>query len=162
MDMNASEVMSLSITNPNEENLYDYVENTIVPELEKISTIAEVSARGGKEEYIKVELIPEKMSQYGVTMSSIASDIAASDVAYPAGDTDVGSQELSVTTSLKASTKDSLKTIPLTTTKSSGAVVYLIQQKRKPAVFPDITGKKLCLSPLANSRVLLPWRYPRQ
>lgn len=125
MDMNASEVMSLSITNPNEENLYDYVENTIVSELEKISTIAEVSARGGKEEYIKVELIPEKMSQYGVTMSSIASDIAASDVAYPAGDTDVGSQELSVTTSLKASTKDSLKTIPLTTTKSSGAVVYL-------------------------------------
>ncbi|RGY96954.1 efflux RND transporter permease subunit [Clostridium sp. AM58-1XD] len=125
MDMNASEVMTLSITNPEEENIYDYVENTIVPELEKISSIAEVSSRGGSKEYIKVEMMPEKMSQYGVTMASIASDIAASDVAYPAGDTDVGSQELSVTTSLKASTQESLKTIPLTTTKSSKNIVYL-------------------------------------
>lgn len=125
MDMNSSEVMSLSITNPNETNIYDYVENTIVPELERISSVAEVTSRGGNEEYIKVELIPEKMDQYGVTMSSIASDIAAADVTYPAGNTDVGSQELSVSTSLKANTQESLKTIPLTTTKSSGTIIYL-------------------------------------
>ncbi|MEY8336726.1 efflux RND transporter permease subunit [Lachnospiraceae bacterium 62-35] len=125
MDMNASEVLSLSITNSMEENIYDYVENTIVPELEKISTVAEVNSRGGRQEYIKVEMIPEKMRQYGVSMSSIASDIAAADVAYPAGDTDVGHQELSVTTSLKASTQESLKTIPLTSTKFSDSIVYL-------------------------------------
>lgn len=125
MDMNASEVMSLSITNTNEDNLYDYVENTIVPELERISSVAEVESRGGNEEYIKIELIPEKMAQYGVTMSSIASDIAAADVTYPAGSTDVGSQELSISTSLESNTQESLNTIPLTSTKSSGTIVYL-------------------------------------
>lgn len=125
MDMNSSTVMSLSITKEGESDIYDYVENTVVPELEKISSVAEVNTRGGQGEYIKVEMIPEKMSQYGVTMSSIANDIAAADVAYPAGDTSVGKQELSVTTSLKAATEESLKTIPLTTTKGGNNIVYL-------------------------------------
>lgn len=56
----------------------------------------------------------EKLKQYGVSMSSIASDIAGSDITYPAGDTEVGDQKLSVSTEQPFETMDSLNDIPLT------------------------------------------------
>ena len=51
--------------------------------------------------------------RYHVTVSSIASDIAAADLAYPAGDTKVGDQSLSVTTSESYDTVESLNQICL-------------------------------------------------
>jgi multidrug efflux pump subunit AcrB len=56
-------------------------------------------------------------------MSSIASDIAGSDITYPAGDTQVGDQKLSVSTEQPFETMDSLNDIPLTV--SGGQTVYL-------------------------------------
>ena len=64
-----------------------------------------------------------KLKQYGVSMSSIASDIAGSDITYPAGDTQVGDQKLSVSTEQPFETMDSLNDIPLTV--SGGQTVYL-------------------------------------
>ena len=68
-------------------------------------------------------MIPEKVSQYKVSISSIASDIKAADLSYPAGDTQVGSQELSVSTRMTYDTAESLRKIPLTV--STGDTVYL-------------------------------------
>lgn len=123
MNSNSGADISMVVENPNKESLYNYVNNDIVPEFEKLSDAAEVAVSGGSEEYIKVELLTEKMKQYGVTMSSIASDIAAADLAYPAGTTRVGSQELSVSTKMNYDTQEALSDIPLTT--SGGDIVYL-------------------------------------
>ncbi|MGN0371918.1 MAG: efflux RND transporter permease subunit [Enterocloster sp.] len=123
MDMNAMPDITLSIDNREEENLYSYVNDKIVPEFEKISVVADVTIRGGAEKYVKIELIPEKVSQYKLSMSSIASDIAAADLSYPAGDTQVGSLELSVSTRQTYDTVELLKEIPLTT--QDGSSVYL-------------------------------------
>ncbi|MDO4327912.1 MAG: efflux RND transporter permease subunit [Lachnospiraceae bacterium] len=123
MNSNSGSDISLVVDHPGKDSLYNYVNNDIIPEFEKLSDVAEVSIRGGSEEYIRIELIEEKVKQYGLTMSSIASDIAASDVSYPAGNTTVGSQELSLSTKMNYDTEESLKDIPLTT--SSNDIVYL-------------------------------------
>ena len=91
--------------------------------LKKISIAADVTVRCGADQYIKIEMIPEKVSQYKVSISSIASDIKAADLSYPAGDTQVGSQELSVSTRMTYDTVESLRKIPLTV--STGDTVYL-------------------------------------
>lgn len=104
----------MAVSHGEDDDLYNYVNNEIVPEFEKLSTAAEVSITGGLQKYIKVELMPEKLKQYGVSMSSIASDIAGSDITYPAGDTQVGDQKLSVSTEQPFETMDSLNDIPLT------------------------------------------------
>ena len=113
----------MAVSHGEDDDLYNYVNNEIVPEFEKLSTAAEVSITGGLQKYIKVELMPEKLKQYGVSMSSIASDIAGSDITYPAGDTQVGDQKLSVSTEQPFETMDSLNDIPLTV--SGGQTVYL-------------------------------------
>lgn len=123
MNSNSMADISMVIDNPEQESLYNYVNNDISPEFEKLSDVAEVAISGGAEEYIKVELSSEKMKQYGVTMASVASDIAAADIAYPAGTTKVGSQELSVSTKMNYDTQEALSKIPLTTNGQD--IVYL-------------------------------------
>ena len=62
----------MAVSHGEDDDLYNYVNNEVVPEFEKLSTAAEVSITGGLQKYIKVELMPEKLKQYGVSMSSIA------------------------------------------------------------------------------------------
>ena len=123
MNNNSSESMMLSISHPSQTSLYDYVDQKIVPELEKLSTVAEVSMRGGKSQYIRVELKSDMMAQYGVTLSNITSAMSAADLTYPSGSAISGNQELSVSTSISNDTLDDLKRVPITS--SSGKLVYL-------------------------------------
>ena len=72
MDINDTPSMVLAVNNDHADNLYDYVNDSVVPELEKLTSVASVDVSGGREAYIKVELIPEKLSQYHLNMNSIA------------------------------------------------------------------------------------------
>lgn len=123
MNNNASASMMLSIANGSQENLYDYVDQTIVPELERLSTVAEVETMGGSSEYIKIELQSDLMKQYQVTMSDITSAMGSANLTYPSGDAVSGNLELSVSTMMENNTLDDLLNVPITT--SGGKIVYL-------------------------------------
>ena len=125
LELNANRManMTLAVSKDNTANLYNYVNDDVVPELEKLASVAEVSINGGSQEYIRVELLPEKMSQYGVSMNSIATDIGSADLAYPAGNADLGDQQLAVSTDQKFDTLETLQDIPLTV--SGKNTIYL-------------------------------------
>ncbi len=123
MNINESASIYLAVNNPAQENMYNYVVNDIVPEFEKLSSVASVSTYGGRQQYVKVELIPEKLQQYHLTMSSIVSAISTADFTYPAGSTGVGSQDLSVTTGVSYDDVESLKRMPIIT--GTGNTIYL-------------------------------------
>ena len=113
MNIDEMDTVSLSINHKTEPNLYNYVNNKIVPEFEKITTVTDVSVSGGQEEYVKVELIPEKLQQYRLNMKSIADIIGSANFTYPSGDTIVGGQKLSVSSGTEYDTVELLKQIPL-------------------------------------------------
>ena len=113
----------MAVSHGEDDDLYNYVNNNLVPEFEKLASVAEVSITGGLQKYIKVELMPEKLKQYGVTMNSIAADITGADLTYPAGNTEVGDQKLAVSTEQPFETMESLNDIPLTV--SGNHTVYL-------------------------------------
>ena len=123
MNINDMASISLAVNNDTQANLYNYVNDAIVPEFEKLSSVASVDVSGGREEYVKIELIPEKLSQYHLNMNAISSAIASADFSYPAGDTEVGGQTLSVSAGVSYDTVESLKTIPITL--GSGNIIYL-------------------------------------
>lgn len=123
MDINDTASIMLSVNNDAQTNLYNYVESDIVPEFEKLAPVASVDVSGGREEYIRIELIQEKLNQYHLNMNSVVTAISNGSFTYPAGDTLVGSQSLSVTTGVDYDTVESLKTIPITV--GSGDVIYL-------------------------------------
>ena len=123
MNNNAGSTMMLSISNPDKEDLYDYVDQTVVPLLEQISSVTDVEAMGGSSEYYRIELQSDEMAQYGLTMSDIPSAMSSANLSYPSGDAVSGNLEFSVSTSLENDTIEALMQVPITT--AGGELVYL-------------------------------------
>lgn len=123
MNNNAGSTMMLSISNPAKEDLYDYVDQTVVPLLEQISSVTDVEAMGGSSEYYRIELQSDEMAQYGLTMSDITSAMSSANLSYPSGDAVSGNLEFSVSTSLENDTIEALMQVPITT--AGGELVYL-------------------------------------
>ncbi len=123
MSMDQVETMDISVTAVGDSDVLAYVNDTIVPELETLSGVADVTVYGGRENYIKVELNSQAMKQYGVTMSSIAQTIGAMDFTVPAGHVSQGSQDIAVSSSTDLSGVVQIQNIPITTAK--GQVIPL-------------------------------------
>lgn len=122
-DVNSTPSMMMAVNNSGVNNLYNYVNDTVAPELEKISSVASVDLSGGREEYVRIQLIPEKLAQYHLSINSVATAVSGASFSIPAGSTEVGSQELNVSAGVTYDTVDSLKEIPITT--PSGDIVHL-------------------------------------
>lgn len=123
IDISAMPVMTLAVNDTTQDNLYNFVKSDIVPEFEKISSIASIDTNGGREGYIKVRLNPEKLNQYHLSMNSIVQSIQAADFTYPAGTTGVGSRNLAVSTSVDVNTAEELKKVPVVA--GNGKTIYL-------------------------------------
>ncbi len=125
MEFNINDTASiyLAVNNPEVNHLYNYVDSKIVPEFEKLSTVASVDLSGGQQQYIQVRLDAQKMQQYHLNIASVAQTLGSADFTLPAGNTRVGDQELSVSAGVEYSTVESLKKIPVVT--GSGNVLYM-------------------------------------
>ena len=123
MDMNSQPVITLAVGGQIDGNLYTYVENNIKPELEKLGSVGEVSLAGGQKEYISIKLDPEKVAQYGLSMSRIAQFVGAADFTIPAGDVNVGKQNLSVSVGNDFDNTEALKNVAIPL--ANGDVIHL-------------------------------------
>ena len=123
MDMNSQPVITLAVGGQVDGNLYTYVENNIQPELEKLGSVGEVSLAGGQKEYISIKLDPEKVAQYGLSMSRIAQFVGAADFTIPAGDVNVGKQNLSVSVGNDFDNTEALKNVAIPL--ANGDVIHL-------------------------------------
>lgn len=121
--MDASDTITLSATASGDVDLLSYVEDSIVPELETILSVAQVNVYGGEETYIRVQLKEEALNQYGLTMSTVAQYIGAVDFSIPAGSVEQGSQNISVSSSSETKTVSQLKQIPIMT--QAGSLITL-------------------------------------
>lgn len=140
VEMNIDDMPSvnLAVNHKTESNLYNYVDERVVPELEKITTVTEVSVSGGQQEYIKVELIPEKLEQYHLNMNTLVSAIGSANFTFPAGDTIVGGQKLSVSAGVEYDTMDLLKQIPISL--GNGNVICLEDVANIRSNLEDVSG----------------------
>ena len=123
MDMNSMAVVTLAVSGQVEGNLYTYVDNKIVPEFEKLGSVSEVSLAGGQKSYISVQLDPEKLEQYHLSMTTVAQFVKAADFTIPAGDIKVGKQKLDVSVSNDYEDAESLKAIAIPL--ANGDVIHL-------------------------------------
>lgn len=113
LDINAQAVVTLAVSGQTDQNLYNYVDEKIIPEFEKLSAVGEVSISGGQEQYSRIELIPERLEQYHLDMNTVAQIVGAADFTVPAGDVDVGNLNLDVSVSNDYESTESLKTIAI-------------------------------------------------
>ena len=113
LDINSMATVTLAVSGDVDQNLYTYVDDKIVPEFEKLSSVGEVSIAGGQDSYTRVELIPEKLAQYHLNMNTVAQLVGAADFTIPAGDVRVGKQDLDVSVGNEFKSTESLKNVVL-------------------------------------------------
>ena len=123
MNMDAMDVMTLSVTSTGDVDVLSFVEEEIEPELDRISDIASVTISGGASEYISITLHKDKLQQYGVTMSNIATYISTTDFTIPVGTVEQGRQDISTSASSKPETLMDLQNVPIITNR--GQVIRL-------------------------------------
>lgn len=123
MNMNSMPVMVFSATTTGDVDLKYYVEEEIVPELEKLTGVANIDVYGGQEDYISVQLVEEKMKQYRLNMSTVISLVENADFSLPAGSVERGDYDLTLRGGVSYKTADDLKNLPLTL--STGEIIHL-------------------------------------
>jgi multidrug efflux pump subunit AcrB len=123
ISMSMMATMTLTATSTADIDLANYVEENISPEFERLSGVASVSVSGGQSDYISVELNPQAVAQYGLSMSTIASVISAADFTLPVGTLSQGDIDMTVRGGISYDSVESLKDIPLTL--ASGDIIHL-------------------------------------
>ena len=115
LDVSSMPVIKISIQSKSGADLYNYVEENVVKELEKISEVSSVDISGGQEDYVKISLRPDMMERYNLSMATLEAIIANADFTLPGGDVKVGDRELAVSSAVNYNTVESLKLIPIIT-----------------------------------------------
>lgn len=123
MSMDSSTIMNLSIQGESSDNLLNYIDETVVPELEKINGVASVETMGGSSQYVQILLNEEHMKQYGLTMSQVAGAVMSADFTSTIGSINRGEVELSLTASESYTTPASLEGISISL--ASGDIIHL-------------------------------------
>lgn len=125
MEMNfiAQDSMTLIVSGEMEQGMLYSVENIVAPELERLSSVANVSIHGGEQEYIVMEPKDEYMKQYGIDIDQIIQYVKAADFNYPLGTIEMGEQVISVTSRVEYKTINDLEKLPITL--DHGKVIYL-------------------------------------
>lgn len=119
MNMNAQDMMTLSVTSTGDTDVLTFVEDELKPELERLSDVAQITVSGGEEDYIRIQLHSDKMQQYGVTMANVKSYILTTDFTIPIGSVEQGAQSISASASSKPENLMDLQNIPIITAKGT-------------------------------------------
>ncbi len=119
MDINAQDMMMLSITSTGDTDVLAFVEDELKPELERLSDVAQIDVSGGEEDYIRIQLHRDKMQQYGVTMANIKTYITTTDFTIPIGSVEQGAQNISTSASSKPTNLMDLQNVPIITNRGT-------------------------------------------
>lgn len=118
-----SSIMMLSVQADASDNTKAYVEDTIVPEIEKIEGVADVSVSGGSRKYVQVLLDESKLNQYHLSMQNVSTAIAGAEYNLSVGSLNRG--DVSVSLMGKADYSSYMDIGDVSITLSSGDIIHI-------------------------------------
>ncbi len=116
-------MMSISYDGYDEIQTKKFTEDNVENKLEAVDGVASVNITGGQDRIIEIEVDPEKLFGYGVSMNDVVTAIASQNTNLPAGTVTNRGKKLAVRAVGKFDSVDDIGYVPLTT--SSGQIVYL-------------------------------------
>ncbi|MBQ6998453.1 MAG: efflux RND transporter permease subunit [Clostridia bacterium] len=123
MTMMPSAMMSISYEGYDLIQTKKFVEDNLQSQLESVDGVASISIAGARDRIIEVEVDPEKLYGYNMTVSSIASSIAAQNMNMPAGTTEGMNKNMAVRALGKFASVKDIENVPLNT--ATGQIIYL-------------------------------------
>lgn len=115
ISLDSDATISLVAQSVDGSDILDYVNDTVVPALERVNGVAQVEVSGSREKYVRIVLNEAAMKQYGISMASIAGYIADADFDLPVGTVNVGNQEIGLAAYTGIDWHQELRDVPLKT-----------------------------------------------
>ncbi|WP_108670171.1 efflux RND transporter permease subunit [Peribacillus acanthi] len=106
-------IYNISLFSKEGSDLQGIVEDTIVPEINKIPGVNSVSVGGMEEELLQITVDSVKSSQYGISLSQIKDEINGKNLSFPAGNISDNQLEVPVRVQEKVDTIEKLKNISI-------------------------------------------------
>ena len=117
-------IMMLSVTADESYNaLYKILDDKMVNELNRINGIGSVAVIGAREREVQVNVDPNKLEAYGLTVESLGQIIASENINVPAGKLDLGTQTFNIKTDLEF--QDSRELFDIVISNQGGRTVML-------------------------------------
>ncbi|HIY39263.1 MAG TPA: efflux RND transporter permease subunit [Candidatus Agathobaculum merdigallinarum] len=98
IDIDSMPVIMVALRGSDLAMLQSIAEDELAPALERLDGVASVDIMGGYENEVAVKTDPARLRGYHLTVSSVAQQIGADNMAVPGGELDHGSQTLAVRT----------------------------------------------------------------
>lgn len=110
-------IMQLAITAENEEfsTLKKIVEEDIKPRLDGVEGVASVSIEGGANKEVQVNLDPEKLASYGLTIQQLQQIIGSENINLPAGRIEDQNQNLPIRVTGQFESINDIASLPVPT-----------------------------------------------
>lgn len=98
IDIDSMPVIMVALRGSDLATLQSTAEDEFAPALERLDGVASVDISGGYENEVAVKTDPARLRGYNLTVSSIAQQLGADNIAVPGGELESGSQTLAVRT----------------------------------------------------------------
>ncbi|AHM55664.1 nodulation protein NolG [Peptoclostridium acidaminophilum DSM 3953] len=114
IDPNAQPVIQIGASSNMETGeLKTLVEDDILSRFERLEGVASVDISGGEETEVRIELDPEKLSGYGLSIGDIRNALRSENLNLPGGNVNNGDKELLVRTTAEFKSVDEIAELPI-------------------------------------------------
>lgn len=101
---------------------YQKVEDDILPQIQQIKGVAEINLLGGEQREIRINVNPEKLTYYGLSLLQVTQAIGSANTEVPAGKTKNQEEQITVKLTGKFSNIDDIKNLTVFTPPGASPV----------------------------------------
>ena len=146
IDIDSMPVVSVALRGNDLASLQSIAEDEIQPALERLDGVASVDISGGYEDEVAVKTNAARLKGYNLTITSVAQQLGADNIAIPGGDLDNGSQTLAVRTDGEYSSlndvKNALISLPTGGTVRLSQIADVAMQPKDRSTIAKVDGEE--------------------
>lgn len=146
IDIDSMPVVQVALRGSDLAALQSIAEDDISPALERLDGVASVDISGGYEDEVAVKTNAARLKGYNLTITSVAQQLGADNMAIPGGDLDNGSQTLSVRTDGEYSSlndvKNALISLPTGDTVRLSQIADVAMQPKDRSTIAKVDGEE--------------------
>lgn len=146
IDIDSMPVVQIALRGSDLATLQSIAEDEISPALERLDGVASVDVSGGYEDEVAVQTNAARLKGYNLTVTSVAQQLGADNMAIPGGDLDNGSQTLAVRTDGEYSSlndvKNALISLPAGGTVRLSQIADVSMQPKDRSTIAKVDGEE--------------------
>lgn len=111
-------------------------EEKVQKRLERIKGVAAVDIEGGQEEEVKIDIMPEKLQGYGITLTQLGQVLRGENLNLPGGQLKEGKYQYTIRTTGEFTSIEEIRNLPISTSKG---VIHLSDIAQVKQGYKDVT-----------------------